>query len=177
MSIFKRITIALTLLSLYSLPLQAASADTAKELQQAADRIAINEVAMRYIDALDRRDPDKYLSVFTEDAVYDVEGKVYHGHAELRGIILGLQAAREKSVAAAAAAGKPVVDLWHSNLNPIVDFVSPTEAHFQAYWQTLRMADDKSMRIGGMGRIEDVMVKQNGVWRIKKRVLSNFVPH
>jgi hypothetical protein len=26
-----------------------------------------------------------------------------------------------------------------------------------------------------MGRIEDVLVKANGVWRIKKRVLSNFV--
>ncbi|HTR00330.1 MAG TPA: nuclear transport factor 2 family protein [Candidatus Acidoferrum sp.] len=164
----------ITLLLLCGIQSFALAADNSKELQQAADRIAINEVAMRYIDALDRRDPDKYLSVFTEDAVYDVEGKLYHGHEELRGIILGLQKARE----ATAAAGKPVIDLYHSNLNPIVDFVSPTEAHFQAYWQTLRYSEaDKAMRIGGMGRIEDVLVKQNGVWRIKHRVLTNFVPH
>ena len=140
---------------------------------EAADRLAIQEVAFRYIHALDTRNADLYVSVFTEDAVYDVEGKLYHGHTELRGIIAGLQKARDASL----AAGKPVIDLYPTNLNPIVDLISPTEAHFQAYWQTLRLADDNTMRIGGMGRIEDVLVKQNGVWRIRQRVLTNFVPH
>lgn len=171
MHLARSIAAALLLLLVPSVAVQAA--DNPAFTQQMADRVAIQEVAYRYIDALDRRDPEKYLSVFTEDAVYDVEGKLYHGHAELRGIITGLQKSREATV----AAGKTPVDLYHSNLNPIVEFVSPTEAHFQAYWQTLRYSEaDKAMRIGGMGRIEDVMVKQNGVWRIKKRVLSNFVP-
>jgi hypothetical protein len=152
------------------LPLQAA--DTDALVQMLADRAEIQEVAYRYINALDTRDADMYLSVFTEDAVYDVEGTIYSGHEALRGIITGLQKARDD----AAAAGRPTVDLYHTNINPVIDIISPTEARFQAYWQTLRKADDNSMRIGGMGIIKDELVKTDGKWRIKKRVLTNFVP-
>jgi hypothetical protein len=112
-----------------------------------------------------------YVSVFTEDAEYDVEGMIYRGHEELRNIVLGLQRSRD----AAIAEGKAVVDLYHSNLNPVIDLVSPNEARYYAYWQTLRKGDDNAMRIGGMGRIEDTLVKTDGKWRIRKRVLTNFI--
>ncbi len=161
----------LTFLALFiTAPLQAADNDAL--VQMLADRAEIQEVAYRYINALDTRDADLYLSVFTEDAEYDVEGTIYRGHEELRGIITGLIASRE----AAAKEGRPVVDLYHTNINPVIDILSPTEARFQAYWQTLRKADDNSMRIGGMGMIKDELVKTNGKWRIRKRVLTNFVP-
>jgi uncharacterized protein (TIGR02246 family) len=159
----------LTLCLLFTPALHAA--DEASLVQQTADRLEIQEVAYRYIMALDTRDPDMYLSVFTEDAVYDVEGTLYSGHEALRGIVTGLQSSREKTI----AEGKPVVDLYHSNLNPVITLLSPTEATYQAYWQTLRKGDDNAMRIGGMGRIEDLMVKTDGKWRIKKRVLTNFI--
>jgi hypothetical protein len=155
---------------LTALPLRAA--DNAALVQVLADRAEIQEVAYRYINALDTRDAELYLSVFTEDAEYDVEGTVYRGHEALRGIITGLQKARDD----AAAAGRPTVDLYHTNINPVIDVTSPTEATYQAYWQTLRKADDNSMRIGGMGLIKDELVKTGGHWRIKKRVLTNFVP-
>ena len=57
----------------------------------------------------------------------------------------------------------------------MIDFVSDTEATFQAYWQTLRLGDDNAMRIGGMGIIRDTVVKVEGEWKIKKRVLTNFI--
>lgn len=154
---------------LFTSVLQAA--DDASLLQQVADRAEIQEVAYRYIMALDTRDPEMYLSVFTEDAEYDVEGMIYRGHDELRGIVTGLQSSRDKAV----AEGKPVVDLYHSNLNPVITLISANEARYQAYWQTLRKGDDNAMRIGGMGRIEDTMVKTDGKWRIKKRVLTKFI--
>jgi uncharacterized protein (TIGR02246 family) len=150
--------------------LQAAETDAL--VQMLADRAEIQEVAYRYINALDTRDAEMYLSVFTEDAEYDVEGTIYRGHEALRGIITGLIASRET----AAKEGRPVVDLYHTNINPVIDILSPTEARFQAYWQTLRKADDNSMRIGGMGMIRDELVKTDGKWRIRKRVLTNFVP-
>lgn len=148
------------------------AAEESSLLQQVADRAAIQEVAYRYINALDTRDADLYVSVFTEDAVYDVEGTLYRGHEELRGIVLGLQRSREE----ASAAGRPVVDLYHTNINPVIELVSASEARYQAYWQTLRKAEDNSMRIGGMGRIVDTLVKTDGEWKIKTRVLTNFVP-
>lgn len=154
----------------YALTLQAADNDAL--VQMLADRAEIQEVAYRYINALDTRDAELYLSVFTEDAEYDVEGTIYRGHEALRGIITGLQKSRDDAV----AAGRPTVDLYHTNINPVIDIISPTEARYQAYWQTLRKADDNSMRIGGMGMIKDELVKLDGKWRIKKRVLTNFVP-
>jgi uncharacterized protein (TIGR02246 family) len=160
---------ALVFLLTSQAPTFAADADL---VQMLVDRAEIQEVAYRYINALDTRDAELYLSVFTEDAEYDVEGTIYRGHDELRGIITGLQASRD----AAIAEGRPVVDLYHTNINPVIDIVSPTEARFQAYWQTLRKADDNSMRIGGMGMIKDELVKVDGKWRISKRVLTNFVP-
>jgi 3-phenylpropionate/cinnamic acid dioxygenase small subunit len=158
------------LLALLSTPLLAAE-DTPL-LRQLADRAEIQEVAYRYITALDTRDADLYVSVFTEDAEYDVEGQVYRGHEQLRGIIEGLQRSRE----AAIAEGRPVVDLYHTNINPVIELVGANEARFQAYWQTLRRAEDNSMRIGGMGRIEDTLVRTAAGWKIKTRVLTNFVP-
>jgi uncharacterized protein (TIGR02246 family) len=151
-------------------PVYAAEPDDL--VQMLADRAEIQEVAYRYINALDTRDADLYLSVFTEDAEYDVEGTIYRGHEALRGIITGLQKARDD----AAAAGRPTVDLYHTNINPVIDIIGPTQARYQAYWQTLRKADDNSMRIGGMGMIKDELVKTDGKWRIQKRVLTNFVP-
>lgn len=165
-----KLTTLFTLLAVCALPARAA--DNAELVQMLADRAEIQEVAYRYINALDTRDADMYLSVFTEDAVYDVEGTLYSGHEALKGIITGLQKSRDTAI----AEGKPVVDLYHTNINPVIDMISTTEAHYGAYWQTLRKAEDNSMRIGGMGRIEDVLVKSDGVWRIKKRVLTNFVP-
>jgi uncharacterized protein (TIGR02246 family) len=164
--------ILLTLLVLLVSAPQLRAADTDEFVRMLADRAQIQEVAYRYINALDTRDAELYLSVFTEDAEYDVEGTIYSGHEALRGIITGLQASRD----AAIKEGRPVVDLYHTNINPTIEFISADEARYQAYWQTLRKADDNSMRIGGMGRIEDVMVRVGDGWRIKKRVLTNFVP-
>jgi 3-phenylpropionate/cinnamic acid dioxygenase small subunit len=166
----KSSVVSLLLFTLFT-PAASQAADEASLLQQVADRAEIEQVAYRYIMALDTRDADLYVSVFTEDAEYDVEGTIYRGHDELRGIVLGLQRSRE----AAIAEGRPVVDLYHSNLNPVIELISANEARLQAYWQTLRKAEDNSMRIGGMGRIEDMLVKTDDKWRIKKRVLTNFI--
>jgi hypothetical protein len=141
-------------------------------VQRLADRAEIYEVAMRYIEALDTRDADMYVSVFTPDAIYDIEGQIVEGHAALRAIVTGLQASRDRAI----AEGRTVVDLYHSNLNSSIEIFNATEARYSAYWQTLRLGDDNTMRIGGMGRIEDQMVKIDGEWKIQKRVLTNFVP-
>lgn len=151
---------------------QLFAADDNSELQRAADRLLIQEVAYRYIHALDTRDGDLYVSVFTGDAVYDIEGQIVHGHEELRAIITGLQNSRDTRI----EQGLAPIDLYHTNINPMISFISDNEATYTAYWQTLRLAEDNTMRIGGMGRIEDELVKTDGEWKIKKRVLTNFVP-
>ena len=161
--------ISFSLLVVFMNPMNAA--EDSRLYQEAADRAAIEQLAYRYIHALDTRDADLYVSVFTEDAVYDIEGQILSGHEALRGFIATLQAGRDRAV----AEGRTPIDLYHSNLNPMIDFISENEATFQAYWQTLRLGDDNAMRIGGMGIIRDTVVKTEGEWKIKKRVLTNFI--
>ena len=84
-------------------------------VQRLADRTDIPEVAMRYITVFDTLDADLYVSVFTEDAEYDIEGQVVRGHDELRAIITGLQESRST----AQAEGRPVVNRYHTNVNPL----------------------------------------------------------
>jgi 3-phenylpropionate/cinnamic acid dioxygenase small subunit len=148
--------------------LQAADADTQQGL---ADRAAIQELIVRYVTALDTRDADLYVSVFTEDAEFDIEGDVRKGHDAIRGIVTGLQESR----AANTAAGRPNVDLYHAILNSSIQLLDADEATHRSYWQTLRKSAENTIVIGAMGIYEDQLVKQQGEWKIKKRVLTNFI--
>jgi uncharacterized protein (TIGR02246 family) len=134
------------------------------------DRIEIQELVSRYVTALDTRNPDLYEGVFTEDAVFEVSGKVHHGRKEIREIIIGLR----KGIEARKAKGEPINDLYHTFTNTNIDFVSDVEATHHAYYQTIRIGPDKKVIIGTMGRYDDVMVKQGGRWFIKTRKAVNF---
>ena len=89
---------ALFIAALFS-SVSLSAAEDARLYREAADRAAIEQLAYRYIHALDTRDADLYVSVFTEDAVYDIEGQIVEGHDALRDIITGLQASRDRAIA------------------------------------------------------------------------------
>jgi uncharacterized protein (TIGR02246 family) len=151
--------------------LPAGAADPpAHAMQRMLDRIEIQELVARYVTALDTRDPDLYENVFTEDAVFEVSGRVHRGRKEIRQIIIGLQ----KGIEERKAKGEPVNDLYHTFTNTSIEFVSDVEAIHHAYYQTIRVGPDKKVAIGTIGRYDDVMVKQNGRWYIRTRKAVNF---
>jgi SnoaL-like domain len=108
--------------------------------------------------------------VFTEDAVIDENGKIIKGHEEIRKVVTSLLARQ----AVNRAHGKPLGNLYHVISNQRISFVSPTEAIYQSYWQTLRKGDGNRYIAGGFGRSEDHLVKHNGRWLIKFRKLVVF---
>jgi uncharacterized protein (TIGR02246 family) len=55
-----------------------------------ADEQALLQLAYRYAEAVDRRDADALVSVFTEDGIIARPGSVWQGHEKLRGIIARL---------------------------------------------------------------------------------------
>ena len=148
----------------------AYAADESEQIQQLADRAEIQELIVRYVEALDTRNDELYVSVFTEDAEFDVEGTVYKGHDEIRTIVTGLQNMRTAN----EEAGRTNVDLFHAILNSSIQLIDEDKAFHRSYWQTLSNADN-TMRIGAMGIYEDEIVKVNGEWKIKNRVLTNFI--
>lgn len=142
------------------------------EVRQLVDRAAIHEVMQTYMWSADLLDADGYVSVFTEDAVVDANGDIHQGLDEIRKVVTGLQARQ----AANREKGLPPGNLYHVISNERISFISPTEALYQSYWQTLRKDKDQQNRYvaGGFGRSEDRLVKRDGHWLIKSRKLVVF---
>jgi uncharacterized protein (TIGR02246 family) len=147
--------------------LQSKEADAQRQL---VDRAAIEEVMQHYVWSVDALDAEGYVSVFTEDAEIDSNGVVHKGHEEIRKVVTDLLARQ----AANRAEGKPPGNLYHVISNERISFVSPTEAVYQSYWQTMRRGDDKRYLAGGFGKSEDHLVKRGGRWLIKYRKLVVF---
>lgn len=143
------------------------SAD-ADELQRLVDRARIDELLVRYTHALDTLDPDKYASVFTEDAVFEQGAdNARHGRAEIRSIITSLIESREERESAGTAT--PTL-MHHVMTNATLQFVSDDEAHHYAYWMTILGGED-GYRVASMGHYEDVIVRQGDRWLISNRKL------
>jgi hypothetical protein len=144
-----------------------AHAQVADALGQLTDRAAIEEVMQQYVWSVDSLDADGYVAVFTADAEIDSNGVLMKGHDAIRKVVTD-QLARQ---AANRAAGKPAGRLYHVISNERISFVSPTEALYQSYWQTMRKGEDNRYVAGGFGRSEDRLVKRDGKWLIKARKL------
>lgn len=147
--------------------LQSFAAD-ADAVQRLIDKAEIDTLLVRYTHALDTLDPDKYASVFTEDAVFEQgQGNARHGREEIRSIITGLLASRAEREQAGTAT--PAL-MHHVMSNATLEFVSDHEAHHYAYWMTIIGGED-GYRVAAMGHYEDVIVKQGNHWLIRNRKL------
>jgi len=138
-------------------------------LQRLLDKAAIEDVLVKYTRALDTLDADRYASVFTDDAVFEMRGgEIRKGRAEIRSIITSLQESRAEREAAGTASAAL---MHHVMTNATLDVVSDREAHHYAYWMTILGDADNSYRVAGMGHYEDVIVKHDGEWLIQSRKL------
>src|ERR1043166_1826240 len=69
------------------------------------DRVAVEDVMMRYMWSSDSLDPDGYAAVFTDDAVIDANGTISRGRDEVRKIVTGLIKRRDDNKAKGLPAG------------------------------------------------------------------------
>ena len=140
----------------------------AQNLGTYEDRVAVEDVMMRYMWASDSLDVDAYVTVFTEDAVIDANGNISNGSAEIRKIVTGMIQRRDAN----KAKGLPAGNLYHLISNVRITFPKPGEALHLSYWQTVRRDTDGRMTAAAMGRSEDHLVKRNGKWLIQLRKLT-----
>ena len=134
------------------------------------DRVAVEDVMMRYMWASDSLDADAYVTVFTDDAVIDANGNISKGITEIRKIVTGMIERRDQN----KAKGLPTANLYHVISNVRITFPKPGEALHQSYWQTVRRDADGKVTAAAMGRSEDHLVKRNGKWLIQLRKLTVF---
>lgn len=123
-----------------------------------ADRLAIQDVLVRYCRALDRHDLDLAFSVFTADATITFyEGKAGPAREVLPELVAGLEGCE--------AAQRTI----STNTVIVLDEEARSEAYFVAYYVMSRPPLDKQFITFG-GRYLDRLRKVAGEWRISSRV-------
>ena len=167
-----RLTHAGTMALVLLLAVGCGSAPTpqAAAFQNYVDRQAIETTLVRYSTGLDTFDPDIYASVFTEDAEFTMEGKVFHGREEIRGIVAGMKADREARKADKDPANDPPPIMHHVMTNAVIDITGADTARHHCYWMTVSGGPGLySFRVAAEGRYEDELVKRDGKWLIRSR--------
>jgi len=125
------------------------------------DRLAIEDLLIRYVTALDRGDVEVVCECFTNDAVLEspVIGRIA-GHAAIRDFA--------DRFAAQLAAG---VQFRHFVTNIVVDLAPGAErAQVSAYLLVLITKDGQSRRLPP-GRYQCEAVKDGGNWRFSHRTV------
>jgi len=142
----------------------AASTDTPSIESTLMDRVAIEDMVTRYYANFGKQDAaDDFGAFYTEDAVFDVNGIVSKG----REAIEGFYAASAEEADAPAALGT-----FHMMIsNPVIDVDGDTATAEFMWTGVINTAIQDAPRLLEQGREYDLLVKQDGQWRIKKRVV------
>lgn len=154
---------ALAALALAGCNAEAATANLTAEQQELLDKIAIEDLLVRYYEGFGTSDPAAFNEFYTEDAVFDVNGIVAEGKEEIEAIYAGMDEDGESP----AAQGT-----FHMVLsNPVIDIEGDT-ATAKMLWTGIMNADLRGPpTFVEQGREYDRLVKRDGQWLIKKRVV------
>jgi len=132
--------------------------------QRLLDQVAILDVLHRYIRCVDTNDrEEEFADLFTPDATFEVRGnygqvkRTIHGREGLKEFVLWLRQ------------GKPEASYdKHVALNPVID-VQGDEALVESNWIMMKHSPE-GLTVTGTGRMRDRFAKQEGRWRIKRRI-------
>lgn len=119
------------------------------------DRLAIRELAARYNRAFDYGNPEAWADCFSEDGTFNM------GSKEL--------AAGQEALLAFAKKAIPTMKVKHCTTDAIVEVNGDTGTH-DAYLILVDFSDKTT--VNNSGRYLDDVVKVNGQWKFKKRVVE-----
>jgi uncharacterized protein (TIGR02246 family) len=124
-----------------------------------ADEQALSHLANRYAQAVDRRDADALVSLFTEEGIIERPGSVWRGHEKLRGIIARLNTLYGTT--------------FHTvrNQTAIIDGDNALGETYCVAMHILNSTDGKRARMDMGIRYQDSFVRQDGVWLFARREL------
>jgi ketosteroid isomerase-like protein len=136
-----------------------AGADTAL-----ADRIAVEDLVTRYYGNFGKTDAaEAFGTYYTEDAVFDVNGIVSTGREEIEKFYA--DSAQEADAPAAQGAFHMLIG------NPVVDVDGDTATASFTWTGIINREIGAPPELLEQGREYDQLVKRDGKWLIKKRVV------
>jgi len=155
-------------LALMPLPSMAASQGQA----YAADRAEIENLAARYLFALDGRDADTYASTFTKDGILVYAAGELQGRDAIRDMVNSLRARAEEAQKKDTSKLRPARGR-HNITNLIVE-VDGDKATAKSYWTSVNNNNpERRAQISAYGHYEDQLVKVDGKWLFSRREIFN----
>ena len=147
------------------LPLAAQQNDKAlaSRVQKIEDIEAIRGVLLDYGRYLDARDFAAYSRLFA------IDGEWVGGFGTVQGPA-AIQAFMEKNIA-----GPNRGNTLHILSNFRIEVQGDTETAWSR-WSFVTPGPDKNPAIAQAGRYDDTLVRENGLWKFKRRVASNDIP-
>jgi ketosteroid isomerase-like protein len=149
-----------------------AGCDGAKETQTSApteqqallDRVAIEDLVTRYYENFGKTDAAaQFGTYYTDDAVFDVNGIVSTGREQIE----ALYTSTGNEDDAPARQGT-----FHMMLsNPVIDVNGDTATAKFMWTGVMNTAVEARPQLWEQGREYDLLVKQDGKWRIRKRTV------
>jgi len=136
--------------------------------REAKDRAEIEKLMWQYARALDTENADAYVASFTPDGQFGVGEKATKGRDALHKMIADLH---QRNAESEAKTGKKRPAMYHTSMNPYLEFVDKDHAILRAYWTTIFAGDapNAAARIAAVGWERNELVRVNGKWLIKIR--------
>jgi uncharacterized protein (TIGR02246 family) len=145
--------------------LAAAQKPTVEQrLQALEDKEEIRTLLLDYGRTLDARDLKAYSELFTRDGEWIGGFGSVKGRAELLAFM-------QKNIGTGANAGKT----YHLLTNFFIDVKGETATATSRWSYVIGNADKKPV-LEHSGRYEDTLVREDGKWKFKKRVVYNDLP-
>lgn len=148
-----------------------ADAQTAPDpaMQQALDRIAIEDMVVEYYAHLGGEDAGAFDDYFTEDAVFDVNGIVANGREEIEALYAGMREEGEDGETAIQSDDDGTFRKLLSN--PVIE-VEGNSARASFIWTGIRNNDiGEPPVLVEQGREFDRLEKVDGEWKFAHRVV------
>ena len=175
------VAVVLTIAGLTASPVGRAAepAETEARLRALEDHVRIEQLLMRYAAALNTRDADTYVSLFTPDAEFELRRAI--DEPPFLGPFKGREALRKQwfpdgAGAVDASGRRPFGPMRHVTTNYEIDVRGETATVRAFFIEVVSNGPNippgsKPPTIHAMGRYEDELVKQDGRWLFSKRVV------
>ena len=156
----RRLTLFTVLVALAAGVAPAAAQSTDQIVRQMLAKEQIEQVLLEYGRALDARDFTAYSNLFASD------GEWVGGFGSVKGPA-NIKAFMEKNM----GTGGNTTNNYHLLSNFVITVTGDTATAWSR-WAFVQ-PQDRGAVIAQAGRYDDTFVKENGVWKFKKRTASN----
>jgi ketosteroid isomerase-like protein len=148
-------------------PTANAAGSTEERLRKVEDQLAIQRVLVEYSARIDARDYAGYAALFAREGTWQNGSTVRKGRAEIEGLLVGLFGT--------PAPGYVNRSDYHLVSNPQVD-VEGDRAHVRSRHLLIMRGADGSPIPELAGLYEDDFIRQDGQWKILRRVDNPIMP-